>query len=215
MSGLSLECYDSETKQIKEQETYNWTPPPCEENPHPKGTTKYYQTKKRLLQKTFIEAKLFLSTNIQRLEHAMEEDHIKEQDYITTMDTMMLIQRIVIPQQEQSLAILNIINKPLTEYEIRTIEYSQRMFNILWLGIPSGRASDYDPESETNNFFNIITIASYWHYLQHMKQKNMKQKESPMVMSFTEKSIETYKGALSKWEREIQQPVFEIIRKYK
>lgn len=211
MNGLTVETYNSETNNQTHEEEVVYNPPPCDVNPYPRGTTKYYQTKIKLFQKQLIKAKLFIDNNIERLEKATEKNQIKEIDYIKTMDTMMLLKRIVIPQQEFSIKFLKIRNKKMKESEIRTLEHAQTMFNKLWMNIPSGRASDYDPEDDKNNHFNINNIASLWDYMEHIRKKDLKQKDAPMVMGFHHDEVKLYKECLGKWEREIVHPVKAIL----
>jgi hypothetical protein len=215
MEGMTVETYNTDNKGMTNAEEVVYTPPQAEVNPHPRGTTKYYQTKMRLNTKQLIKAKLFIDNNIDRLETAMEEDKIKEQDYITTMDTMMIIKRITLPQQQFSIDFIKMINKPLEEKDIRMMEHSQSMFNKLWMGIPSGRASDWTASEGKNCFFNIKHIAGMWDYMEWIKAKNAIQKDAPIIMAFMPEAVKTYKEVLSKWEREFIHPIQRIINKYK
>lgn len=215
MEGMTVETYNTETKGMTKAEQEVYEPPKAEVNPHPRGTTKYYQTKMRLNTKQLIKARLFIDNNIERLETAMEKNEIKEIDYINTLDTMMIIKRITLPQQEFSIEFIKMINKPLKEQEIRMMEHSQTMFNKLWMGIPSGRASDWTTEEDKNCFFNINNIAGLWDYMEHLKAKDAKQKNAPIVMAFMEEEVKLYKEVLPKWEREFIHPIQRIIQKYK
>tara|TARA_R110000772_G_C13149963_1_gene424899 strand:+ start:48 stop:743 length:696 start_codon:yes stop_codon:yes gene_type:complete len=166
----------------------------------------------KLKHRVLVSAKLFVSMNMEKVETSMEEGNIKENEYIETLDTLMVMDQIIIPKAEADLWMLKSMNKiNLTQKDRSLWKNYSRLFEEIWIGRCGSHV-----EVEGNNLMNINQIAGMFAFAKTFWfGDDEAKKKAPICLSFKAgKEMETMKSCFPKWKRELQQPIAEMMERH-
>lgn len=159
----------------------------------------------KLKQRIYIQAKLFVSINMGKVEDAMEAGTITEQDYITTLDTLMIIDQVIIPHQASQIKLIKCAHIKWTDAEGRMFQKYNNFFQEIWVG----RCGDgWRQAKKGNNLMDIEQIAAMYAYAQGFWTGEDKAKHSaPLLLDFKSADLKMLKSIMPKWKKEKQEPI--------
>ena len=161
----------------------------------------------RLKQRILIQAKLFVSINMGKVEDAMEAGKITEQDYITTLDTLMIMDQVIIPHQASQIKLIKMYRSEWTDGEGRMFEEYNNFFEEIWV-------SRCQTKPEGNNLMDIEQIAAMYAYANKFWDGEDKEKHSvPLMLDFKSEDLKLLKSIMPKWKKEKQEPIDRMLER--
>ena len=158
----------------------------------------------KLKQRILIQAKLFVSINMGKVEDAMEAGNIKEQEYITTLDTLMIMDQVIIPHTASVIKLIKwygTTQQPLSELSSRMFQKYNNFFEEIWVG-------RCQTKPEGNNLMDIEQIAAMYAYAKMFwNSKDETKKQAPLLLDFKSDDLKMLKSIMPKWIREKQLPI--------
>ena len=166
-------------------------------NPFQRGDDRHTDFFLTQLKKQYIQARLFVTMNMDKVETAMEESRITEQEYIITLDTLMVISNIILPKAKSDIVLIENRHKEWTSKVGEFFRKYTKLFQEIWVGRSGSHTSG-------NNLMEIGQVAGmYQHASLFWKSKG--KENAPVLLHFkAKKELENLKSIMPKWKAEYQ-----------